>query len=140
MIWSIAWTFIKGLPREVWYALAALLLAWLAYSWVYHRGVKAEHAKTVAVQVRLDAALLANASNLAVIAQLEDANQELANGRQADRDAADKAVSLLVTNRNKLAAALAAAQRNRSKVYARDPKAAEIGATVIPDALADGLR
>lgn len=47
--------FAGRIPREVWYAIGATLLLWLAYDWAYDRGVSNERAKWEREVVRLRA-------------------------------------------------------------------------------------
>lgn len=140
MTWLTVLAWLRRVPKEVWYALVAALLVWLAYSWAYNRGARSEEARTQAVQVLLDTALEANKTNMGTIDALKRANDELANGREADKEAADKAVAALAKQRDRLESDLAKAKRNRSRIYANNPEAAAVGATVVPSELVIGLR
>lgn len=140
LMWAATKTFLGGVPKEVWYALGAALLIWLAYDWAYDRGAASQEAKTQATQVLLDTALVANKTNMDTIDALKAANTELAEGREADKQAADKAVATLAKQRDRLESDLAKAKRNRSRIYANNPEAAAVGATVVPDSLVDSLR
>jgi hypothetical protein len=131
---------LSRIPAQVWLALAAVLLVWLAYRFAYNRGVVSQQAETTAVQAKLDAALEANATNLSAIDRLVKANAELADGREADRKKAEKLAEGLAADRTRLEKALAAEKSRRGRIYARNPEAAAVGATVIPDSLIIGLR
>ena len=132
--------FLSAVPRGVWLALIGVLLVWLAYTWAYHCGEAAQEAKTQAVQDLLDVALEANRSNQDTIEKLEAANKELAEGREVDRVAGVKAVEDVAKMAQKLAQELQAEKTKRGRIYATNPQAAQVGATVVPDALVDGLR
>lgn len=135
-----ALAFLRAVPREVWYALALLAALWWAYDWAYDRGAASRDAEVALAQSSLVMAQDANEGMQAAIARLQEVNRELAQGRLADREAAQDAVARIEKERDRLARSLAAARRDREMLYERDEYARAWGAARVPDAVLDGLR
>lgn len=141
--WAAVRAFLRGIPREVWLGLAlvaiALLLIWRFYAWAYERGEASKAGEVAAVQALLEQAQQANAGMQATIARLQEVNDELAQGRLADREAAQEAVARIEKERDQLARSLAAARREREKLYESSPYARAWADAGWPAAVADGL-
>lgn len=141
--WAAVRAFLRGIPREVWLGLAlvaiALLLIWRFYAWAYERGEAAGRGDLALVQEQLAAAQSANESLQATIARLQEVNDELAQGRLADREAAQEALARIEKERDQLARSLAAARREREKLYESSPYARAWADAGWPAAVADGL-
>ena len=135
---------LRRVPAEVWaglFLLAALSgLWWWAYDAGHDRG-RAKAAQEIAkLEARVAELESANQAARQVIAQLSKTNRELAEGREADQQAAAKAVAELRSERDALQRELDRRRNDRGVIYDRDPSAGAWAAARVPDAVADSLR
>jgi peptidoglycan hydrolase CwlO-like protein len=108
--------FLRGIPREVWYAIG------------------------LALQTMLETERAANESNLSTIGKLVAENRAWADAAQEQQEAADKAIAAVAGQRDALAKELAVRRRDRGIIYERNPDAAAWARTRVPAAVADQLR
>ena len=135
---------LRGLSGKLQAVLLALLVALVAASGLYAVGRSheaQEHAGEVdALQLRLDAALAANKSNLEAIGQLVEANQAWADAAAAKDKETAEAVAAITAERDRLSAELERRRKDRQRIYANDPDAADWARRPVPAAIADRLR
>jgi hypothetical protein len=132
--------FLRGIPREVWYAIGLALLAWWAYDAVFDRGAASRDAQVANLQTMLETERAANESNLSTIGKLVAENRAWADAAQEQQEAADKAIAAVAGQRDALAKELAVRRRDRGIIYERNPDAAAWARTRVPAAVADQLR
>jgi NAD-specific glutamate dehydrogenase len=132
--------FLRGIPREVWYALILLLAAWWAIDYVFDRGAASRDPEIANLQTMLETERAANASNIDTIEKLVAENQAWAAAAKTQQETADKAIAAVAGQRDALAAELAERRRDRGKIYATDQDAAAWARQPVPRALADQLR
>lgn len=132
--------FLRRVPRQVWYALAAVALAWLAYSWAYNRGAASRDAEVDGLNAALAACAGANKSNQQTIADLRAANAKWAKSCAFDEAASGKDAQTVEANRDALPRDDNRRQQEREKIYERQPIDAEWGRTRVPDRVAARLR
>lgn len=143
-VWPAVLAVVRGLPGRLQAALIALVLVLVSASGLYAVGRSheaAEHAGEIgALQLRLDAALDANESNLEAIGQLVEANQAWADAAATKDQEAAEAVAAITAERDRLSAELELRRKDRQRIYANDPDAADWARRPIPAAVADRLR
>ena len=132
--------FLRAIPRQVWYALAAAGLLWAAYAWVYGRGADSRQAEVDQLLGKIVAADNANAANLATITQLQAANKAWANAAAEKDKKAAEAVEQVARERDALAAELNRRRNYRESIYERDQDAAAWSRQRVPAALVEQLR
>lgn len=141
---TVLLAFLRRIPVEVWAALWALVLLggllWLAYDRGYDRAAAKSATEIATLQARVAELESANAAARQVIGQLSKTNRELAEGREADQQAAAQAVADLRSERDALRKELDRRRTDRGVIYERDPSAAAWAATRVPDAVARSLR
>ncbi|MFN8993332.1 MAG: hypothetical protein ACK5X3_06675 [Pseudomonadota bacterium] len=135
---------LRRVPAEVW---AGLLIAaaiagawWWAYDTGYDRAAGKAANEIAALEARVAELESANAAARQVIKQLAQVNRELAEGREADQQAAAIAVADLRRDRDALRRELDRRRNDRGVLYDRDPSAGAWAAARVPDAVADSLR
>ena len=135
---------VKAIPAEVWAGLLLLGALGVGAWWAYDTGrdsARAEAAQEIA-ELKAQVAKLeeANAAAVDVIDRLQKVNRELAEGREADQEAAAIAVAELASERDALARELDRRRNDRGVIYERDESAAAWARARVPDAVADSLR
>lgn len=135
---------LRRLPVALQAILLGLVVALVAGSGLYAVGrahEAQEHAGQLdALQLRLDAALEANQSNLDAIADLVEANQAWADAAAAKDKETAEAVAAITAERDRLSAELERRRKDRQRIYANDPDAADWARRPVPAAIADRLR
>ena len=135
---------VKAIPAEVWAGLLLLgalgVGAWWAYDAGHDRGRAASAKEIAALEARVAELESANQAARQVIAQLSKTNRELAEGREADQQAAAKAVAELRRDRDALQRELDRRRNDRGVIYDRDPSAGAWAAARVPDLVARSLR
>lgn len=143
-LWPAVVAVLRQLPGTLQAALLAVVLALVAASGLYAVGRSheaREHAGEVdALQLRLDAALAANESNLEAIGKLAKANQAWADAAAAKDKETAEAVAAITAERDRLSAELERRRKDRQRIYANDPDAADWARRPVPAAIADRLR
>lgn len=135
-----AWAFLRGIPREVWYALILAVVAWWAYDAVYDRGAASRDTEVAALHAQIEAARAAEKSNLAAIDKLVAENRAWAAAAQVQQEKAAAAVAAVAQERDALARELAQRRHDRGIIYERNPDAAAWARARMPAAVADQLR
>jgi hypothetical protein len=135
---------LRRVPAEVWAGLLLLGALGVGAWWAYDTGrdsARAEAAQEIS-ELKAQVAKLeeANAAARQVIKQLAQVNRELAEGREADQQAAAIAVADLRRDRDALRRELDRRRNDRGVLYDRDPSAGAWAAARVPDAVADSLR
>lgn len=134
----------KAIPAEVWAGLLLLVAlgvgAWWAYDTGYDRATAASAQEIAELKEQVAKLEEANAAAVDVIDRLQKVNRELAEGREADQEAAAIAVAELASERDALARELDRRRNDRGVLYDRDPSAAAWAAARVPDAVARSLR
>lgn len=142
--WAAVRAFLKGIPAEVWAGLLLLgalsVGAWWAYDTGYDRATAASAQEIAELKEQVAQLKEANAAAVDVIDRLQKVNRELAEGREADQEAAAIAVAELASERDALARELDRRRNDRGVLYDRDPTAAAWAAARVPDAVARSLR
>lgn len=143
-VWPAVLVVLRKLPGAWQAALITLVLVLVAASGLYALGRAHEaqaHAGEIdALQLRLDAALDANESNLEAIGQLTKANQAWADAAAAKDKETAEAVAAITAERDRLSAELERRRKDRQRIYANDPDAADWARRPVPAAVADRLR
>ena len=142
--WAAVRAFLKGIPAEVWAGLLLLgalsVGAWWAYDTGYDRATAASAQEIAELKEQVAQLKEANAAAVDVIDRLQKVNRELAEGREADQEAAAIAVAELASERDALARELDRRRTDRGVIYERDESAAAWARARVPDAVARSLR
>lgn len=135
---------LRRIPGEVWLGLllvAMLLSAGLAiYNAGHNAATRAAETEIRELQAQVDDMLEVHRAQQDVIGQLQKVNRELAEGREADQEAAAIAVAELASERDALARELDRRRNDRGVIYERDESAAAWARARVPDAVARSLR
>ena len=142
---------LRRIPAEVWIGLLLLGALGGGLYLVYAKGYRAavadmqqqldeSNARADALRARVAELESANAAARQVIGQLAKVNRELAEGREADQQAAAEAVADLRSERDALQKELDRRRNDRGVLYERDESAAAWARARVPDAVADSLR
>ena len=135
---------LRRIPGEVWAGLLLLgalsVGAWWAYDTGHDRARAAAAQEIATLEARVAELEPANQAARQVIGQLAKVNRELAEGREADQEAAAIAVAELRRDRDALAKELERRRTDRGVIYERDPSAAAWAAARVPDLVARSLR
>lgn len=132
--------FLRGVPREVWYALILVAAAWWAYSWAYGHGADSREVEVANLTTMLETEREANRTNIETIAKLVAENKAWADAAKAQEEQAAEAVASVRRERDALAAELAQRRKNRGNLYRENEQAAAWGRARLPDAIARQLR
>lgn len=142
--WAAVRAFLKGIPAEVWAGLLLLgalsVGAWWAYDTGYDRATAASAQEIAELKEQVAQLKEANAAAVDVIDRLQKVNRELAEGREADQEAAAIAVAELASERDALARELDRRRTDRGVIYERDESAAAWARARVPDLVARSLR
>ena len=142
--WAAVRAFLKGIPAEVWAGLLLLgalsVGAWWAYDTGYDRATAASAQEIAELKEQVAKLEEANAAAVDVIDRLQKVNRKLAEGREADQEAAAIAVAELASERDALRKELDRRRNDRGVIYERDPSAAAWAAARVPDLVARSLR
>lgn len=142
--WAAVRAFLKGIPAEVWAGLLLLgalsVGAWWAYDTGYDRATAASAQEIAELKEQVAQLKEANAAAVDVIDRLQKVNRELAEGREADQEAAAIAVAELASERDALARELDRRRNDRGVIYERDESAAAWARARVPDLVARSLR
>lgn len=142
--WAAVRAFLKGIPAEVWAGLLLLgalsVGAWWAYDTGYDRATAASAQEIAELKEQVAQLKEANAAAVDVIDRLQKVNRELAEGREADQEAAAIAVAELRRDRDALAKELERRRTDRGVIYERDESAAAWARARVPDLVARSLR
>lgn len=135
---------LRRIPAEVWAGLL-LLGALTVWTWRWYDAGHDAAMREAAVEIRelqdqVDDMLEVHRAQQDVIDRLQKINRELAEGREADQEAAAIAVAELRRDRDALAKELERRRTDRGVIYERDPSAGAWAAARVPDAVADSLR
>ena len=135
---------LRRIPAEVWAGLLMAAALAVGIWWIYDTGHDAGRAESAQEIDELEARVAelesANEAARGVIKQLQDTNRELAEGREADQEAAAIAVAELRRDRDALAKELERRRTDRGVIYERDESAAAWARARVPDLVARSLR
>ncbi len=135
---------LRRIPAEVWAGLLLLgalsVGAWWAYDTGYDRATAASAQEIAELKEQVAHLKEANAAAVDVIDRLQKVNRELAEGREADQEAAAIAVAELASERDALARELDRRRTDRGVIYERDESAAAWARARVPDLVARSLR
>ena len=135
---------LRRVPAEVWAGLL-LLAALTVWTWRWYDAGHDAAMREAAVEIRelqdqVDDMLEVHRAQQDVIDRLQKINRELAEGREADQEAAAIAVADLRSERDALAKELERRRTDRGVIYERDESAAAWARARVPDLVARSLR
>ncbi len=135
-----AFRFLRSVPLWVWVVAAIALAAFLYGEKRYDDGAASRDGEVASARQTAAAAVASNATLRQTMGTLQRANAEWASKNAADLAAGREAVAAVERERDALQAEVDKRRADRNRLYDTDQSAAAWGRTVVPSAVAAGLR